>query len=196
MLIASEADRLAISFCTAYCVPARLEIHAYAGDERALGCARQLADWNISHSTPADWLYGSLPYSTFSNGVAGGFVDGDAIMTDKPAIMGLAYLRLYRTTGARSYLEAAERIAATLAANQRDAGNWPFRVNPKTGEVREDYTSSAIYGVMLFEAVDAALARPRFEDHRRRALAWVLENPVRSMDWRGFYTAARNDRSH
>jgi len=181
------------AFHHAIAIQAFLHYYLYSGNEETLRRARQLADWNIAHSTPKSWPYGSLPYSTFSNGVPGGFVDGDAIMTDKPAIMGLAYLDLHRTTGEAAYFEAAVRIADTLSKNQRPEGNWPFRVNPKTGEVREAYTSSVIYAVMLFEALDRLNAGQPYGSQRDRALQWVLDNPVRTMDWRGFYEDVGNN---
>jgi len=166
--------------------------YVYSGDEEALRHARRIADWNIANSTPSDWQYGSLPYSTFVNGVPGGFVDGDAVMTDKPAIMALAYLRLHRMTGEAAYLGAARRIADTMARTQLPEGNWHFRVEPRNGEVREAYTSSAIYGVMLFEALDAFLRGSGYRENRDRALQWILENPVKTMDWRGFFEDVGN----
>ena len=36
----------------------------YAKDARMLQQAIQLANWNIAHSTPGDWPYAHLPYST------------------------------------------------------------------------------------------------------------------------------------
>ena len=169
-----------------------LSYYEYAGDERALASAKQLADWNIAHSTPMDWLYGGLPYSTFVNGVPGGFVDGDAIMTDKPAIMALAYIRLTRVTGEDKYLQAARVIADTLAKNQSEAGNWPFRVNPQTGEVQEEYTSSIIYAIKLFEQLDLQDGTRRYQQNRMRALKWLKENPLKTMLWLGFYEDVGN----
>ncbi len=180
------------AFHHAVAIETFLSYYVYSGDPEALRKARELADWNIAHSTPLDWLYGGMPYSTFTNGVAGGYVDGDAIMTDKPAIMALAYLRLHRATGDTLYHTAAKRIADVLVKHQGDDGSWPFRVNPKTGEVRESYSSSAIYAVMLFDALDAADPGSPYHEPRARALRWVLENPVRTLDWRGFYEDVGN----
>lgn len=156
------------------------------GDAECLNRARQLADWNLQRRTPADCRYGSLFYSTVHKGIVGGNVDGDALMTDKPAIMALAMLELAQATGEKRYREAAEAVADTLAKTQLPAGNWSFRVNPRTGAVREAYTSSAIYAVMLFETLG-----PGKEDcwakARARALKWILDGPVKTMRWNGFY---------
>jgi hypothetical protein len=171
----------------AWYIESFLNYYVYSGDTTALRLAEELAAWNMAHSTRADWKYGNLPYSTVQNGKVGGGTDGDAIMTDKPAIMAGAYLRLYRMTRKAEYLEAAERIAVTLTKNQLPEGNWPFRVNPKTGAVREAYTSSVIYAVELFEQLDTLSGQRRFAPAREKALRWLLDGPVRDMNWNGFY---------
>ena len=170
-----------------------LAYYIYSGNPEALKRAEELAAWNISHSTPLDWKYGGLPYSTVQNGKLGGSADADAIMTDKPAIMGLAYLRLFRTTGKREYRRAAEQIANTLVKTQRLEGNWPFRVNPQTGAVREEYTSSAIYAVELFEELEQLGAKNLYAQSRAKALMWLRNGPMETMKWTGFYEDVGND---
>lgn len=158
----------------------------YTGNPECLSRARQLADWNLVRRTKAEWKYGNLFYSTAHNGQMGGSTDGDTIMTDKPAFMALALLELYGATGEARYRDAAEAVAKTLADTQLAAGNWPFRVNPQTGEVREPYTSSAIFAVMLFEELDGPDGK-RWCEPRNKALRWILEGPASTMEWRGFY---------
>lgn len=152
----------------------------------ALKAAEDLADWELAHQTPASFKYAYLPYSTIQHGKLGGSVDGDSIMTDKPAIMAAAYLHLSRVSGKDVYHQAAQRIAETLAKTQLPAGNWPFRVNPRDGRVVEPYTSSVIYAVELFEQLDAG-GEHQFSEAHDRALHWLLTGPVRTMEWRGFY---------
>ena len=131
------------AFHHALAIEAFLAYRQYTGDQRALQKAIELADWNIQHSTPSDVPYGNLPYSTFYMGKPGGFQDSKAIMTDKPAIMALAYIRIFGATGSEKYFVAARKIADTLSRNQSVEGSWPFRVDPKTREVREQYTPAA-----------------------------------------------------
>lgn len=161
--------------------------YRYTGDKLYLDKARELADWNISHSTPKEYPYGGMPYSTFEEGKPGGFRDGACIMTDKAAIMALAYLQLYEATRKKDYRDAAYLIGEKLAANQSPEGNWPFRVNPQTCEVKERYTSSIIYAVELFERLDALGGKKRFQANRDKALQWLLDEPVRTLQWKGFY---------
>lgn len=174
------------AFHHAVYIEAFLSYWRYTGNPECLARARQLADWNLARRTSPEWKYGSLFYSTVTKGQVGGNVDDDAIMTDKPAIMALALLELFGCTGESKYREAAEAVARTLAATQLPTGNWPFRVNPKTGEVREAYTSSAIYALMLFEALGQGNDN-RWAEAKAKTLKWILEGPVKTMQWNGFY---------
>ena len=157
------------------------------GDQRALDQAVALADWNIAHSTPSDWPYAGLPWSTFHEKKPGGFRDKTGLMPDKAAIMALAYLQLHDATGEKRFLEAATAIGRSLAARQRPNGTWPFRVDPKTEEVIEDYSSSVIYAVMLFESLDKHSGTETFRPNRDRAWNWLVTGPIKNKDWRGFF---------
>jgi len=159
----------------------------YAKDERSLNEAVKLADWNIAHSTPADWAYGSLPYSTFQEKKPGGFRDKTGLMPDKAAIMALAYLHLHEATREARFLNAAEAIGDTLARRQRSDGTWPFRVDPRTETVFEEYTSSVIYAVLLFEKLDKLNGSDRYRADRDLTWNWLLGGPVKTKEFRGFY---------
>jgi len=159
----------------------------YAKDGRALAEAVKLADWDIAHSTPGDWAYGNLPYSTFQEKRPGGFRDKTGLMPDKAAIMGLAYLQLHEATGETRFLKAAEAIGNTLAQRQRPNGAWPFRVDPKTEKVVEEYTSSVIYAVMLFESLGKIKGSDHYRANRDLAWNWLVNGPIKTKDFRGFY---------
>ena len=159
----------------------------YADDQRALEEAVKLADWDIAHSTPSEWAYGSMPYSTFEHKKPGGFRDGSGIMPDKAAILSLAYLDLYDATGKARFLKAAEAIAETLSQRQRANGTWPFRVDPKTEQVVEEYTSSVIYAVMLFERLDKLNNNNAYKTNRDKTWVWLLNGPIKTKEFRGFY---------
>jgi len=159
----------------------------YAQDGRALEQAVKLADWDIAHSTPAAWPYGNLPYSTFQEKKPGGFLDKTGLMPDKAAIMALAYLQLHGVTHEARFLHAAEAIATTLAVRQRPNGTWPFRVDPKTETVIEEYTSSVIYAVRLFESLDQIQGHDRYRACRDKVWNWLVNGPIKTKDFRGFY---------
>ena len=159
----------------------------YSKDNRALAEAVRLVDWNIAHSTPGDWPYAHLPYSTFEEKRPGGFRDKTGLMPDKAAIMALAYLQLHEATGKARFLNAAAAIGQTLSKRQRPNGTWPFRVDPKTQKVIEEYTSSVIYAVMLFEKLDKMNGDDYFRPYRDKTLNWLLNGPIKTKEFRGFY---------
>lgn len=159
----------------------------YSGNTQALEEAIRLADWNIAHSTPDEWAYGNMPYSTFEEKKPGGFRDKSGIMPDKGAIMALAYLELYQVSKELRFLKAAEAIGQSLARNQQREGTWPFRVDPKTEEVIESYTSSVIYAVLLFEKLDEYNQNDHYRSHRDQTWEWLMNGPVKTKEFRGFY---------
>ncbi len=164
-----------------------IEYWKYSGDKLALAEAIKLADWNIAHSTPGDWAYGNMPYSTFEEKKPGGFRDKSGIMPDKGAIMALAYIELYKASLEPRFSQASEAIGQTLARKQRANGTWPFRVDPETEKVIEDYTSSVIYAIMLFEKLDALNKNDHYKTYRDRTWEWLLNGPVKTKEFRGFY---------
>lgn len=164
-----------------------LRYFRYTKDARALEQAVKLADWNIAHSTPGDWPYANLPYSTFEEKKPGGFRDKTGLMPDKAAIIALAYLDLHRASGEARFLTAATAIGKTLSERQRPNGTWPFRVDPRTEKVIEEYTSSVIYAVMLFEKLDKLNGNDRYRPYRDKTWNWLLNGPIKTKEFRGFY---------
>lgn len=164
-----------------------IQWYQYSGNREALEQAIELANWNIKNATPLHYPYGGMPYSTFNKGKPGGFRDGEAIMPDKAAIMGMAYLNLYKVIKDNKYLDAALSIAEKLAGNQLPAGNWPFRVDPLTRAVKEGYTSSVIYQIQLFGEIMELTQKETFQKNKEKALDWLLNNPVKTGIWTGFY---------
>ena len=185
----SSVDRIVSypAFHHALFIRTLLDYAKHSGDKRPIGLAVELADWNIAHSTPADFPYAHLPYSTFEDKKPGGFRDKTGLMPDKAAIMALAYLQLYETTAEPRFRKAAEAIGETLAARQRPDGTWPFRVDPKTEAVIEEYTSSVIYAVQLFEQLDKLNGNDRYRAARDKTWNWLVNGPIKTKEFRGFY---------
>ena len=178
-------------------IDAFLDWHRFSGDMEGVARARACADWLLDHLTPATDLYGSMPYSVQVDGVMGGEWDGDAIMSDKPAMFGVRLLRLYDTTGDTTYYNAAHRIAERLTIAQLDGeadhrGRWPFRVRPLDGAVRQDYTSHLQPAVRLLTKMAAREGDFRYAQAAARAWEWLLLNPGNPASpqwqrWEGFY---------
>jgi hypothetical protein len=175
------------AFHHAYLIEAFLDFYTYSGDPEALRRARDLADWTIAHSTPADWKWPHLPWSTFEEGKPGGLEDKDNLQPDKVGYMGLSYTRLFEVTGERRYLAAAKAAATTLVARQAWDGSWPFRVNPRTGEVFQQYTAALYMNVAFLEKMHALTGDRDFKNGQIAAWMWMLRNPARTGNWSGLY---------
>ena len=185
------------AYTAAVAIDAFLDWRRWSGDVEGLARARQYADWILEHRTPADDLYGNLPYSTQTDGVMGGGWDGPAIMPDKPAMFGLRLLRLYDITAEPAYLNGALEIADVLAATQltgnaADDGRWPFRVVPADGTVTQDYTSHLTPALRFFDDLATRTGNPVYAQTRDRTWVWLLANPCEPtsasyMRWEGFY---------
>jgi hypothetical protein len=116
----------------------------YTGDTGVLGNMQYMADYYLAHSlSPADSKWPNLPYP-YNMDVESGIYDGDMILgknylqPDKAGSFGNELIRLYKKTNNEKYLDAAVKIANTLAEKVRagDADNspWPFKVNSVTGD--------------------------------------------------------------
>ena len=117
----------------------------YTGDESVIGNMKYMADYYLANSlsSPGD-EWPNIPYP-YNMDVESGIYDGDMIIgkgytqPDKAGSFGIELVHLYKKTGDRKYLDAAIRIANTLASKVKPGDNdnspWPFKVHAKTGEV-------------------------------------------------------------
>ncbi len=171
----------------AYLIEAFLDYFNYTGDARGVARARELADWTIAHSSPAGCKWPDLPWSTFTEGKPGGGEDHNTLQPDKVGYMGLAYTRLYEVTGEPRYLSAAKAAAKTLVMRQNWDGSWPFRVDPLTGEVYQQYTAALFMNVAFLEKMYALTGDLDDKNAQISAWLWMLRNPVRTNNWSGLY---------
>lgn len=164
---------------------------------RAIALARELADFNIQYRTPADWKLPNVFYTTAVNGKMGGDKDRDTLIVPLTGLMGRSLLRLGLDQNEPRYVRAAVDTARCLLATQLPEGNWPFRVEPRTGRVDNAYTSSVILPVLLFDelmavpdsafdGMDAAGLRASIKSARARALQWIIRGPLSDYRWEGF----------
>ncbi len=116
----------------------------YTGDESVIDNMKYMADYYLANSLSspeAKWPY--LPYP-YNMDVESGIYDGDMIIgkgylqPDKAGSFGFELVKLYKKTGDKKYLDAAVKIANTLAAKVKPGDNdhspWPFKLNAETGE--------------------------------------------------------------
>ena len=106
---------------------------------------------------------------------------------DKSAYMGYSYLKLFAADGGAKYLQAAQKIAATLEQHQSPEGNFPFRVNARTGETKYGYTCSQLWYVWFFEKLAEITGDDSHRKFGEAAFRWLLDNPVKTNQWLGLY---------
>jgi hypothetical protein len=168
----------------AYFIFTFLRYHKHSGEVEWLQRARDLADWNLAHSTPSDAAYANLPWSAFTKGKGGGSADKNSTEPDKAAFFGSAYLELFEVTDDQKYLAAAKAIAHTLVPTQNEDGSWPFRVIPEDGKVFQEFGGAPVFFVQFFEDLmrhdkdDSAYRRAH-----ERALKLMLERNVERNEW-------------
>jgi hypothetical protein len=167
----------------AYFILTFLRYYAYTGERQWLLRARDLADWNLAHSTPSKAAYANLPYSTFFDGQPGGSKDQDSIEPDKAAFLGSAYVALYEATAEKKYLAGARAVAETLARRQREDGSWPFRVVPEDGKVRQDFGGAPVFLVEFFERMLRYEKKAAYRRAHDRALTYMLQTNVEKNLW-------------
>jgi hypothetical protein len=119
-------------------------LYAYSGNEQVKANMCFMADYYLSHSLskPEDkWPDIPYPYNTL---IYSGIYDGDMVIgknftqPDKAGSFGYELVNLYKMTGLTVYLNAAIKIANTLALHT-EKGDYshsplPFKVNAITGE--------------------------------------------------------------
>lgn len=191
-------------------------LYAYSGNQKVKENMQFMTDWYLSHSlSPSDCRWPDLPFPQ-NTVIYSGIYDGDMILgpgylqPDKAGSFGLELLKMHRFTTREPqrgiYLEAAVKIANTLARNVRkgdaDHSPWPFKVNAFTGETGQlrtedyhvslgesSYTSNYAPTLELMTGL-CEMGAGRTEDYRRTievVKAWMDEYPVRLNRWGPFF---------
>ena len=119
-------------------------LYAYTGDPSVIQNMRTIADEYLARSLSGpDDAWPDMPYP-YNNKIHSGKYTGDMVIgegftkPDKAGAFGSELVNLYKMTGEQRYLDAAVRIANSLAAHTKPGDNGhsplPFKVNAKTGE--------------------------------------------------------------
>ena len=157
--------------------------------------ARRLAqitgDWLMTNRRPDNGTLPLFPYSTISKGKFEGDVDGTAINLMRTTSVGEAMVRLYRDTGNEKYLDYACHIADKTMDHQLADGSFPYRVDPVTGRVVEQYTCHAIEFATLVDAIEPLRPDPKRAAAARRAVDWMLAHPVANHHWQAAFEDVR-----
>jgi len=184
-----------------------LSYYPYSGDASLIPIVQHMLDYQLANgTTPSTWDWPNVPFASARNGDTTYSGDGDAsrdgsdgIEPDKVGELGYAYLRFWELTGDTIYRDAAIADADALVRHVRagDATHspWPFRVDGRTGDIREEYTSSVVGPVRLFDELvrlnvgDVA----HYQGARDTAWTWVLTYPLENNEWHAYYEDVPRD---
>jgi hypothetical protein len=147
--------------------------YAYTGDPELIADMKYMADTYLDLGlSPANFSWPNITYPCNINaGIEPGeaetsgtgplIYNGDTrsgvgiTQPDKAGSFAYEMVMLYEMTGETKYLEAAKKMAATLASKVKpgDSENapLPFKVNAETGEIVSPYTSNWVSTIKLFD---------------------------------------------
>jgi hypothetical protein len=195
----------------------------YTGDEAIIRNMKYMADYYLANSlSPATATWPDLPYP-YNMNVESGIYDGDMIIgkgytqPDKAGSFAFELVHLFKKTGDEKYLNAAIKIANTLASKvqpgDQDNSPWPFKVNAQTGEVgvlidkvtwyegmdkdlqksgshtKSSYTTFFTGTLNLFKEL-IAMNKGNTSDYKKAfdiAVNWFKKYPVKSNKWGPFF---------
>ena len=184
-------------------------LYNHTGDPALQRNIKEMADFWLDHGiAPASVLWANLPYP-YNLELHSARYDGDMragkafVQPDKAASFGAELVVLYKMTGQKRYLDAAVRIANTLAHRVQtgDAENspWPFRVHCVTNEthsaqkdgntVRASYTTNYTGALRLFDDLTALHEGEVVAYGRARKVvaSWLKQYPLRTNKWGPFF---------
>ncbi|MBX2924208.1 MAG: hypothetical protein KF746_18550 [Chitinophagaceae bacterium] len=119
-------------------------LYNYTGNKEITDNMKYMADYYLAHGMSAsDAAWSDLPYP-YNTVLHSGIYDGDMILgkgylqPDKAGSFGFELVHLYKKTNDSKYLDAAVKIANTLAGKVKPGDEfnspWPFKVHAVTGE--------------------------------------------------------------
>ncbi|MCX6895135.1 MAG: hypothetical protein NTZ16_06500 [Verrucomicrobia bacterium] len=154
----------------------------------ATQAARRAADYllGISFTEKDVWAFHPpLYHPTMFRDKLGGHMNAGRYMTFGGAESGRYYLDVYAATKDAKYLNAAVRIAETYAKLQSSEGSWLMFVSPYDGKPITDNILIPTQVIEFLDTLGAATGDHRFDAMREKAIAWVMQNPVRTWNWQG-----------
>lgn len=167
--------------------------YPYTGDFRAIIPLKNLLDRMLMFPTPDDWAWPGMVRTQDNEGIDGIYED-ERLECDKAAMVGIAYMDFANYTGEEKYMAMAQHIAELLVKNikegSEDESPLPFRLNMRTGETEDAYTSDIIFVVEFLDKIlasDTPLDKAEVKAKRDLAFDWIMEYPVKNGLWSGYF---------
>ena len=179
--------------------------YGYTGDTNLIMDMKYIADTYLANSlTPAGSLWPNLPYTCNYGNPMTAVYDGDFIwgfgfvQPDKAGSFGAELVTLYKITGNVDYLQAAIKIANTLAANiqtgTETVSPYPFRINALNGNLPSSptsyhYTTNFIPTMRLFEELSRLQQgnTVSYDSAYTVIKDWIKLYPLQTNEWGSFF---------
>jgi hypothetical protein len=187
--------------------------YAYTGDEHVKANIYFLAGYYLTHGlSPANCKWPNIPFP-YNTLIYSGIYDGDmrngkdVAQPDKAGSFGLELVHVYKIKNDPVFLDAAVKIANTLAANVKTGNNehspLPFKVNVFTGKtvmLKLDgksgkstdtacYTSNLTPTLQLFyDLIQLKTGNvAAYKTAADKILAWLIKYPIHTNKWGPFF---------
>lgn len=166
--------------------------YAYTGDKSAFFPIKRLLERVAYYHTPQDWAWPNVP-RTQDDTPDGEYTDewGEA---DKLCMVAIGYIGYYKLTGDSIYLNKAKDITRTilghLSPGEESHSPIPFRVNFRTNEILDPYTSNMIVAIQLFDewiTLDDGFDEDELKEKKSLLWNWILTYPMQNNRWSGYY---------
>jgi len=188
-------------------------LYAYTGDENVKANIYFLAGYYLTHGlSPSNCKWPDIPFP-YNTLIYSGIYDGDmrngkdVAQPDKAGSFGLELVYVYKIKNDPVFLDAAVKIANTLAANvvpgNAEHSPLPFKVNVFTGKtvmLKLDgksgkstdtafYTSNLTPTLQLFYDLVAINAGnvSAYKTAADKILAWLIKYPIQNNKWGPFF---------
>ncbi len=175
------------ALCIGGITQARLTTGTEEG-KRAEELARIIADYMLSIRFPAGSAY-EYHVPTYHGPNVKKLKKKHMVLENHMVTMGVdagtAFLDLYDLVGDEKYLNAAKKIAETYVKTQNDEGTWPLFPRWESGESATPLIAIPTAMVNYFDRLRADYGMTGLEDATKKALNYVMENPVKTFNWQG-----------
>ena len=169
------------------------QYYPYTGDFRSIIPVKELLDRMLMFLTPDDWAWPGMVRTQDNDDLDGTYYD-ERLEPDKAAMVGIAYMDFADYTGEEKYWAMAEHIADLLVKNIKDGTETesplPFRVNMRTGETEDPYTSNMIFVVDFFDkmlARETSIDKADMKAKKDLVFDWIMKYPVNTGLWSGYF---------
>lgn len=155
--------------------------------KKALTISRYMADWLIANSCPAGSPMEYIPPTYWKHATYHlAKPNIGQIMMTYPAMVGNAYLTIYRRTQDRQYLDAALRLGNTMKKLELPSGSWPLKMREADGKPTVENVVLITGDMIRFFTQLAELSGDEsFAQLRDRAYRRLLDHNLKLWDWDG-----------